>query len=73
VWPVFEGIVERGDARVLIVGHAGVNWVILPQVLGLPLGHLFRLQQDYGSFTLLAHKHAEWRLLALNIQPALSQ
>jgi len=69
VRPVFEGIVEKGEARVLIVGHAGVNRVILTQVLGMPLTHLFRLQQDYGSFTLIAHKNGEWRLLALNIQP----
>jgi alpha-ribazole phosphatase len=69
VLPVFAQIVERGDSRVLIVGHAGVNRVIVTQVVGMPLTHLFRLQQDFGSFTLIAHKNGEWRLLALNIQP----
>jgi probable phosphoglycerate mutase len=69
VLPAFEQIVAKADRRVLIVGHAGVNRVILTQVLGMPLPHLFRLQQDYGSFTLMAYKNGVWRLLALNTQP----
>lgn len=69
VQPVFEGIVARGKGRVLIVGHAGVNRVILAQLLGMPLENLFRLQQDYGSCTLLTHAYGEWRLLALNTFP----
>ena len=69
VRPVFEDIVEKGEPRVLIVGHAGVNRVILTQVLGMPLANLFRLQQDYGALTLMAHNGGQWRLLALNIQP----
>lgn len=72
VQPVFEGIVAGGDGRVLIVGHAGVNRVILTQVMGMPLSNLFRLQQDYGSFTLLALKNAEWRLLSLNTCPPIA-
>jgi probable phosphoglycerate mutase len=70
--PMFEQIVAREEARVLIVGHAGVNRVILTHILGMPLANLFRLQQDYGSYTLLAHKNAEWRLLTLNTCPPIA-
>jgi alpha-ribazole phosphatase len=48
VTPVFDGIVAKPERPLLIVGHAGVNRVILCHVLGMPLRNLFRLGQDYG-------------------------
>lgn len=72
VVPVFEDIVTKAGNKVLIVGHAGVNRVILAHLLGMPLANIFRLQQDYGSYTLLSYKNAEWRLLSLNTCPTIA-
>lgn len=40
---VFVKLVAAAEGRVLFGGHAGVNRVILTQVLGMPLSHLFLL------------------------------
>ena len=37
----------------LLVAHAGVNRVILSEALGLPLDHLFRLDQNYGCLNII--------------------
>jgi alpha-ribazole phosphatase len=37
----------------IIVAHAGVNRVILSEALGLPLDHLFRLDQNYGCLNVI--------------------
>ena len=37
----------------IIVAHAGVNRVILSEALGLPLDHLFRLDQNYGCLNII--------------------
>ncbi|MBM4293982.1 MAG: alpha-ribazole phosphatase [Deltaproteobacteria bacterium] len=41
-----------GEALAL-VAHAGVNRVILAEALGLPLHHLFRLDQRYGCLNII--------------------
>lgn len=51
--PLFESIVRSDVENSLIVGHAGVNRVILCHVLGLPLQELFSFKQSYGCLTLL--------------------
>ena len=38
---------------IIIVAHAGVNRVILSEALGLPLDHLFRLDQNYGCLNVI--------------------
>lgn len=53
VVPVFEQIIQESAGHVLIVGHAGVNRVILCHVLGMPLANLFRLGQDYGALNII--------------------
>ena len=42
-----------GHRRVLVVGHKGVNRVILAQILGLPLEDIFSIEQDYCAVTVL--------------------
>ena len=51
--PAFDQIMNKGRETVLIVGHAGVNRVILCEVLGMSLRHLFRLRQDYGALNII--------------------
>jgi alpha-ribazole phosphatase len=54
VAPAFERIIEdnRGG-RVCIIGHAGVNRVFLAGLLGMPLEHIFRLDQAYACLNLI--------------------
>lgn len=66
VVPVFKRIVKETEGPVLIVGHAGVNRVILSRVLGLPLDNLFRINQDYAALNLIERHHLGVCVLALN-------
>jgi alpha-ribazole phosphatase len=46
-------IAQHAEQAFLIVAHAGVNRVILSEALGLPLAHLFRLDQSYGCLNII--------------------
>ncbi len=53
VVPAFERLTAQPEDPILIVGHAGVNRVLLCHVLGMPLHHLFRMRQDYGALNII--------------------
>ncbi|MDA8428537.1 MAG: alpha-ribazole phosphatase [Geobacteraceae bacterium] len=67
VLPVFEGLLKPSAENILIVGHAGVNRVILCHLLGLPLANLFRLEQGYGCLNVLEYAHEAWLVRSVNI------
>jgi alpha-ribazole phosphatase/probable phosphoglycerate mutase len=48
-----ELIQQHQEEAFMIVAHAGVNRVILSEALGLPLDHLFRLDQNYGCLNVI--------------------
>lgn len=64
--PVFESLTQSAAAAILIVGHAGLNRVILCHVLGIPLNNLFRLEQNYGCLNLISQEGSDYRLKYLN-------
>lgn len=66
VIPVFETLVQSTETTILIVGHAGVNRVILCRVLGIPLDNVFRLEQSYGCLNLICKESSEYQLKYLN-------
>ena len=66
VMPVFQEISETRQTPLLVVGHAGVNRVILCRLLGMPLTHLFRLGQNYGGLTLIDTSIQPSRVKAMN-------
>lgn len=66
VIPVFEGLAHSDERTILIVGHAGVNRVILCHVLGMSLENLFRLEQNYGCVNLIYQEGFQYRLKYLN-------
>ncbi|HZK52880.1 MAG TPA: alpha-ribazole phosphatase [Desulfosporosinus sp.] len=68
VIPVFESLAGSMDSTLLIVGHAGVNRVILCRVLGIPLENLFRFEQSYGCYNLISYDGSQYRLNYLNRQ-----
>jgi broad specificity phosphatase PhoE len=72
VWPAFEAIASaHAGGSVAIVGHGGTNRVLLCRMLGLPLGRLLALGQDYGALSVLEREAAGWALRRLNESPML--
>lgn len=54
VLPKLKELLARHEGQgVALVAHAGVNRVILSDALGLPLNHLFRLDQNYGCLNII--------------------
>jgi alpha-ribazole phosphatase/probable phosphoglycerate mutase len=52
--PRLNDLIRQHDGQAfIIVAHAGVNRVILSEALGLPLDHLFRLDQNYGCLNII--------------------
>jgi len=68
VVPLFEEIVRSATGNVLMVGHSGVNKVILCHVLGIPLENLFRMQQDYGYLNVIDYSKKGIRLRGMNLR-----
>jgi len=69
VVPVFEYIAENSSGSVVIVGHAGVNRMVLCYLLGMPIDNLFSIQQDYGALNLIDNSRKELQVAAVNIGP----
>jgi probable phosphoglycerate mutase len=66
VWPVFLEILQGPAENIAIVGHAGVNRVLLCRLLGMPLSLLFRLRQDYACINVIRWRDEGFELELLN-------
>lgn len=65
-WAAFETV--TADVKTTaIVAHGGVNRAILCQILGMPLGHLFRLEQDYACVNILRRGQTGFVLEGMNL------
>jgi alpha-ribazole phosphatase len=62
-------ILVSGRGEALIVGHAGVNRIVLCHVLGISLEKLFSIGQDPGCLSVLRLDEAGYRLERLNAAP----
>ncbi|TGE39317.1 alpha-ribazole phosphatase [Desulfosporosinus fructosivorans] len=62
VIPPFESMILSNTKNILVVGHAGINRVILCYALGLPLNHLFKLKQSYGCLNILLYDKKRFQL-----------
>lgn len=52
--PVVREIVQRHQGQeVLLVGHGGLNRIILLNVIGAPLAHMFNIEQNYGCLNII--------------------
>jgi len=67
VMPVIERLVAEMKGNLLIVGHAGVNRVILCRLLGMPLDNLFSMGQDYGGINIIVSQGDRYLVKAVNI------
>lgn len=64
-----QQILYRADGNVLVVGHAGVNRLILCDVLGIPMARMHRLGQDYGCINVIAYSATQARVQLMNFTP----
>ncbi|MBW1722601.1 MAG: histidine phosphatase family protein [Deltaproteobacteria bacterium] len=54
VSPCFREILEKHQGEnILLVGHGGVNRIILCEAMGLDFSRLFSLRQDYGCLNVI--------------------
>lgn len=68
VWPFFVKLASTLQGDLLIIGHAGVNRVLLCRILGMPLQNLFRLGQDFGTLNQIEYSTGFFRVQSLNSQ-----
>jgi probable phosphoglycerate mutase len=52
-----------------VVGHAGINRVILCEAVGVPLANVFKFGQDYGCLNILEFEDRSCRVKLLNFSP----
>lgn len=66
-----EKTLSRTTGNVLIVGHAGVNRVFLCHLLGMPLGNLFRVGQNYAALNIITNRASEYQVQGVNLSAEL--
>jgi len=69
VLPALRELRAACAGNLVIVGHAGVNRVLLCHVLGMPLANLMRIRQDHGCLNILRESGAGLEVLLLNGRP----
>jgi alpha-ribazole phosphatase/probable phosphoglycerate mutase len=66
---VDEIIQEYRNKQVALVAHGGVNRVILCHYLGIPLEHIFRIEQGNGAISIIEFRDEYPLLSVLNRTP----
>lgn len=68
----FEELAATTAGNVLLVGHAGVNRLILCHLLGMPVANLFRLGQDPACLDVIQHGPGGFQVRIVNgrVRPA---
>ncbi|MBS7528430.1 alpha-ribazole phosphatase [Fusibacter paucivorans] len=67
---IFHHILTSEHDKIAIVGHAGVNRIILCDLLKMPLTSLFKITQDYGGINVLVGSESDLRVKCLNLKVA---
>lgn len=62
----FHDLSASAPGNILIVGHAGVNRLLICHLLGMPLANLFRIVQDYGCLNIIHCTPAGYQLKMIN-------
>jgi len=54
VMPVIKEVVDRHKGQeLLVVGHGGVNRIVLLHAIGAPLAAMFNIEQNYGCLNII--------------------
>jgi len=62
-------ILDHAQGNILLVAHAGVNRLILCDLLGIPVANLHSIGQDYGCVNIIEYSDQRARLKLLNYTP----
>lgn len=62
----FHDIMTATKGDILIVGHAGVNRLLLCHILGMSIENMFHISQDYGCINILIGNQGHYRIKLLN-------
>lgn len=57
---------RHAGETIAVVAHGSVNRVILCHTLGVPLGNMFRIEQDFGALNIIEHRASHPRVRLLN-------
>ncbi len=71
-FPALLALAEDHRGPLLIVAHAGVNRVVLSQLLHQPLQRLLEIPQDYCGVNILSHTDGHLQVDAVNLHPPCS-
>lgn len=63
VLEAFHTLTQNHNGIILIVAHAGVNRVILRELLGIAFEDIFSIDQPYACITQLRYKNAKWHFV----------
>jgi probable phosphoglycerate mutase len=69
VLDALQEILDSSSGDILIVGHAGVNRLILCEGLGIPIANIFKIGQEYGCLNILEYETRGCRVKLLNFVP----
>jgi probable phosphoglycerate mutase len=69
VLPFLRRMLADSQGNVLLVGHAGINRLILCEALGIPVKNLMNIGQDYGCVNLIEYSDSRVRLHLQNYAP----
>ena len=69
VMTAIDEIAADSEGNVLVGGHAGVNRLILCSVLGIPVGNLHSIGQDYGCVNIIEFAPGRARVQLVNYTP----
>jgi broad specificity phosphatase PhoE len=66
----WEEILNCGSERVAVVGHAGINRLLLCHLFGMPNSNMFRIAQDYGCLNIVEQTNERISVKLVNGSPS---
>ncbi|WZL73878.1 alpha-ribazole phosphatase [Clostridiaceae bacterium 35-E11] len=66
VMKAFYDILSNTDKNLLIVGHAGVNKLILCNIRNIPIEDMFKIRQNYACINIIHQRDKEFEIKLLN-------
>jgi probable phosphoglycerate mutase len=66
VIPALYDMLHLTRGNILIVGHAGVNRILLSQIMGKSAENLFEIAQDYGCLNMILYHDFSFKLQVVN-------
>lgn len=66
VLAAFREVLHSSVGDILIVGHAGVNRMILCYSMGEPLANMFTIRQEYGCLNIIQQNGAGYQVVVMD-------